>query len=44
VDACRAVMLKGWGIEKIWIDFLALVIMAAFFLTLAVLSLRTRKD
>ena len=44
VDACRAVMLKGWGIDKIWMDFLALVIMAAIFLTLAVLSLRTRKD
>lgn len=44
VDASRAVMLKGWGMGKIWIDIVALVAMAAFFLTLAVLSLRTRKD
>ncbi len=44
VDASRAVMLKGYGIEKIWIDIIALLAMAAFFLTLAVLSLRTRKD
>lgn len=44
VDASRAVMLKGYGIEKIWIDIVALLAMAAIFLTLAVLSLRTRKD
>ena len=44
VDASRAVMLKGWGMGKIWIDIVALVAMAAFFLFLAVLSLRTRKD
>jgi ABC-2 type transport system permease protein len=44
VDASRAVMLKGFGIGKIWIDIIALLAMAAFFLTLAVLSLKTRKD
>jgi len=44
VDASRSVMLKGWGIGKIWIDIVALLVMAAFFLTLAVLSLKTRKD
>jgi ABC-2 type transport system permease protein len=44
VDACRAVMLKGWGIGKIWIDILALLLMAAFFLSLAVWSLRVGKD
>jgi ABC-2 type transport system permease protein len=43
VDASRAVMLKGYGIEKIWIDIVALLAMAAIFLTLAVMSLRTRK-
>jgi ABC-2 type transport system permease protein len=43
VDASRAVMLKGYGIGKIWIDIVALLAMAAFFLTLAVLSLKTRK-
>ncbi len=44
VDASRAVMLKGYGIGKIWIDIVALLAMAAIFLTLAVLSLSTRKD
>ena len=44
VDASRAVMLKGYGIGKIWIDIVVLLAMAAFFLTLAVLSLKTRKD
>jgi ABC-2 type transport system permease protein len=44
VDASRAVMLKGYGIGKIWIDIVALLVMAAFFLTLAVWSLKTRKD
>ncbi len=44
VNASRAVMLKGWGVGKIWLDLLALTLMAALFLSLAVLSLRTRKD
>jgi ABC-2 type transport system permease protein len=44
VDASRAVMLKGYGIGKIWIDIVVLLAMAAFFLTLAVMSLKTRKD
>ena len=43
VDASRAVMLKGWGVGKIWLDLLALTLMAALFLSLAVLSLRTRR-
>jgi ABC-2 type transport system permease protein len=44
VDASRAVMLKGYGIERIWFDIAALVAMAAFFLFLAVWSLRVRKE
>ena len=44
VDACRAVMLKGWGILKIWPDIIALVIFAAVFLIIAVWSLKRRKD
>ncbi len=43
VDACRAVMLKGWGIDKIWPDILALVIFALFFLILAVWTLKRGK-
>jgi len=43
VDACRAVMLKGWGLEKIWPDLAALVIFAVLFLGLAVWSLKRGK-
>nr|WP_319373315.1 ABC transporter permease [uncultured Methanobacterium sp.] len=43
VDACRAVMLKGWGLEKIWPDLAALVLFAILFLGLAVWSLKRGK-
>lgn len=43
VEACRAVMLKGWGLDKIWPDLLALVIFAGLFLVLAVWSLKRGK-
>jgi ABC-2 type transport system permease protein len=42
-DACRSVMLRGWGIGKIWIDILALLAFAAAFLFLATLLLKRRK-
>ena len=44
VDACRAVMLKGWGLSRIWPDLLALVLFAILFLVLAVWSLRRGKQ
>jgi len=44
VDACRAVLLKGWGLSKIWPDILALLLFAVLFLILATLSLKKRKD
>jgi len=43
VEACRAVMLKGWGLEKIWPDLAALVLFAILFLGLAVWSLKRGK-
>lgn len=43
-DACRAVMLKGWGLSEIWIDLVALVIFAILFLGLATWSLKRGKD
>jgi len=43
-DACRAVMIKGWGLTKIWPDLLALVIFALLFLVLAVWSLKRGKN
>lgn len=42
-DACRAVMLKGWGLDKIWPDLLALIIFALVFLALAVWTLKRGK-
>ncbi len=43
VQACRAVMLKGWGISQIWVDIVALLAFAAVFLSLATASLKVRK-
>lgn len=42
IDACRSVILRGWGLEMIWTDVAALVVFAAVFLTMAVLSLERR--
>lgn len=42
VDACRDVMLRGWGLEEISVDIAALVGFASLFLIMAVLSLRRR--
>lgn len=42
VDACRAVMVRGWGLEKVWVDVVALVGFAAVFLVLSMWSLRRR--
>ena len=44
VDACRAVILKGWGLDKIWVDVVVLVAFAALFLVMAALSLKRKKD
>lgn len=44
VDACRAVIVKGWGIGMIWQDILALIIFATIFLLAATWSLKIRKD
>jgi len=43
VDACRSVMLRGWGLGRIWIDIVALMGFAVAFLALATESLRVRK-
>lgn len=43
VDACRAIFLRGWGIEMIWSDILALLIFAVVFLLLAIWSLKRRR-
>lgn len=43
VDACRAVMLKGWGLDRIWPDILILLIFAVLFLGLATWSLKRGK-
>ena len=42
-DAVRAVLLKGWGLDKISIDVGVLVAFIVVFLVLAMLTLRSRK-
>ncbi len=42
VDACRAVLLRGWGLDKIWGDLAALILFASFFLIMATWSLKRR--
>ncbi len=44
VDACRSVVLRGWGLDKIWMDIVALLVFASVFLTIAVWSLKRRKE
>jgi ABC-2 type transport system permease protein len=43
VDATRSVMLKGWGLGRIWVDIVALLAFAGAFLVLAAESLKVRK-
>jgi len=43
VDANRAVMLRGWGLDMIWPDIVALLIFAIVFLMIAIISLKRRK-
>jgi len=43
VEGCRAVMLRGWGLDKVWLDIVALVGFAVVFLTLAMLTLKMRR-
>lgn len=43
VDASRAVMLKGWGLDMIWIDIVALILFAIVFLAIAIWSLKRKK-
>jgi ABC-2 type transport system permease protein len=43
VDAARSVMLRGWGLSRIWVDIVALLAFAVVFLTLAAQSLKARK-
>jgi ABC-2 type transport system permease protein len=44
VDACRSVMLKGWGFTQIWQDYVALIIFGVVFLLLATWSLKRSKQ
>lgn len=42
IDACRSVMLRGWGLDMVWMDIAALAGFALLFLGLATLSLKRR--
>jgi len=43
IDAMRSIMLRGWGIERVWVQVLALVLMACLTLGGAIFQLRRRK-
>src|SRR5665647_2824162 len=43
VDAVRSVIIRGWGLDKIYPDVVALLIFASVFLVLATLLLRRRE-
>jgi ABC-2 type transport system permease protein len=43
VDAVRSVIMRGWGLDKIYPDIVALLIFASVFLVLATLLLRRRE-
>jgi ABC-2 type transport system permease protein len=43
VEAIRSVILRGWGIDKIYPDVIALLIFASVFLSLATVLLRRRE-
>ncbi|HXY88930.1 MAG TPA: ABC transporter permease, partial [Candidatus Acidoferrales bacterium] len=40
VHGLRSVLLKGWGLDKIWLDILALALFEVIFLVLAMLKLK----
>jgi len=40
VHGLRSVLLKGWGLDKIWLDILALALFEVVFLVLAMLKLK----
>jgi ABC-2 type transport system permease protein len=42
IDAERSIMLRGWGIEDIWIDILVLIVFAIITLTTSVLLLKRK--
>lgn len=43
VEAVRSVIVRGWGLNQIYPDILALLVFASVFLALAIISLRRRE-
>jgi ABC-2 type transport system permease protein len=41
--AMRAVMMRGWGMDQIWLDIVALLTFAAAFISDAIISLKRRR-
>ena len=44
VDACRSVMIRGWGLDRIWFDLLMLALFAVLFIFLASKKLKDVKN
>lgn len=43
VDGCRSVMIRGWGVEDVWIQLTILILFAIAMLLLSTLMLKRRK-
>jgi ABC-2 type transport system permease protein len=43
IDAMRSIMLRGWGLDRIWPQVLALLFMACLTLGGAILQIRRRR-
>jgi ABC-2 type transport system permease protein len=44
IDAERSIMLRGWGIEGVWLEILILIAFAVSMLAFAILMLKRRKE
>ncbi len=43
VEGCRSVMIRGWGLEEVWVQLLILAVFAAAMLVLSAYSLKRRR-
>ncbi len=44
IDACRSIMIRGWGMEKVYLNVCALAAFAGLYLWAAVMTLKRRKQ
>ena len=44
INLFEGIMLKGWGIKELWVDFLAVIVVALVSMFLAALTVKDRMD